>query len=716
MKTKLLALAAIAFSLLPGRGENVLSESFSTYPNGAIVGAPGSPWANNTGTAGSMLASNASLEINAGRSEDISAPLSRMLTNTTDTAAYASFNIRVLSLPSIGGAYMAHFISPGPAGLFRGRVWLSITNVSVSGKIRIGIGNSSASSSASTPWPAELDTNVVYKVVTRFDLTTGICTLWINPTSEADPSISDASTPAGAQAISSYGFRQATGEGVSRINDLRVGSTFADVAGANAPPSISAFPTIIIPANGSAGPVSFTIADSETPVAALILSRTSTNATLLPTNNIVFGGSGGSRNVTFTPVAAQEGASQVAITVTDGNGATATTTFLVIVGAPSISDIPNQVTPTNVPLTGIAFTVTDAETPNSLNVTATSTNQTLLSDANIIITGTGSSRTLSLTPFAGQAGLTLVTVTVSDGTQTASDTFLLTVFPNLGLIINEPFSYPNGTQIADPVNFPTPWLHHSGSNAQTLVNGGKVGMSATNTEDFNLELRPSPNLTFTPQSGVILYASFVVNFSLVPTSGGDYFAHYKDTGTINFRGRVFSSAQGAVAGQFRLGVANTAASIGTNGLHPTFLTTNQTYKVVTRYNVGTDETTLWINPSSEGSAKVTATDAATAITADSFALRQNTGIGNFTFDDLKVGTKFADVSDVVASYSLKVAKSGPDVVVFWPTAATGFTLQSATDLTLSNWVNVGTAPTVVGSENFVTNTSPAGNAFFRLKN
>jgi hypothetical protein len=42
MKTKLLALAALALSLLPGRSENVLSDSFG-YPNGPIVGALGCP-------------------------------------------------------------------------------------------------------------------------------------------------------------------------------------------------------------------------------------------------------------------------------------------------------------------------------------------------------------------------------------------------------------------------------------------------------------------------------------------------------------------------------------------------------------------------------------------------------------------------------------------------------------------------------------------------
>jgi hypothetical protein len=709
MKSKLLALAALALSLLPGRGENVLSDPFTTYPNGPIVGAPGSPWVQNTGTAGTMLATNGSLEVNAGRSEDIAAPLSRILsTNSGDIAVYSSFSLRVIGLPTSNGTYFAHFTGTANLGAHRGRVWTAITNA-VPGKFRLTMANSSNGNATNTLWPTDLETNVVYKVVTRLSLVTGISTLWIDPTSESDPSISGGDAP-GLSDISHYGFRQANGEGVNRINDLRVGSTFADVAGANAPPTISSISSTNIPANGSAGPIPFTISDIETPAASLILSRTSTNTTLLPTNNILFGGNGVNRTVTITPAAGEEGVSQVAITVTDGDGATATTTFTVIVGAPTISNIPNQVTPTNSTLSGIPFTVNDAETPGSLTVTATSTNTTLLPNANITVVGSGTSRTLTLAPVADQAGVTLITVTVSDGTQSASDTFLLTVFPKLGLLIDEPFTYPDAP-IADGS---TVWINHSGTFGQTLVRNGKLLINQTNSEDFNREFFPQ---VYAPSNGVILYASFVVNFTNLPSAGGGYFSHYKDDGTLNFRGRVFSSSQSAPAGQFRLGVANTAAAITTNGLHPTFLTTNQAYKVVTRYNVATAETTLWIEPSSEGSASVTATDAAGVINVYSYAFRQDNGMGVFTVDDLKVGTEFTDVSTVVPSYSLRVFKSGSNVVVAWPTAASGFALQSCDNLTSTNWQNVGTPPAVVGNENQVTFTPPfSTNAFFRLKN
>src|SRR6185436_6849791 len=109
MKKLLFTLFITTLSLLHVRGENLLGDSFS-YPNGAIVGAPGSPWVNTSGAAGTMLASNSSLEVNGNRAEDIAAPLSRTIsTDVGDTAAYASFNLRFLVLPTTNGNYFAHF-------------------------------------------------------------------------------------------------------------------------------------------------------------------------------------------------------------------------------------------------------------------------------------------------------------------------------------------------------------------------------------------------------------------------------------------------------------------------------------------------------------------------------------------------------------------------------------------------------------------------------
>ena len=104
------------------------------------------------------------------------------------------------------------------------------------------------------------------------------------------------------------------------------------------------------------------------------------------------------------------------ITVTTGNS------------LPTITDISDQSVAANTATGALAFTVGDVETPAaSLTATGSSSNNTLVPNANIVFGGSGANRTVTVTPATGESGTATITVTVSDGTDTASDTFLLTV-------------------------------------------------------------------------------------------------------------------------------------------------------------------------------------------------------------------------------------------------------------------------------------------------
>jgi hypothetical protein len=70
-------------------------------------------------------------------------------------------------------------------------------------------------------------------------------------------------------------------------------------------------------------------------------------------------------------------------------------------------------------VSGIDFTIGDDATPvGSLTVTVTSSNTTVVPNANLVLTGTGASRNLKITP--GAAGYSNITVTVNDGTNNTS--------------------------------------------------------------------------------------------------------------------------------------------------------------------------------------------------------------------------------------------------------------------------------------------------------
>ena len=64
---------------------------------------------------------------------------------------------------------------------------------------------------------------------------------------------------------------------------------------------------------------------------------------------------------------------------------------------------------------------------------------------------------------------------------------------------------------------------------------------------------------------------------------------------------------------------------------------------------------------------------------------------------------------------LKIRRSGPDVVVSWPSSSSNFVLQGTSALsTNAPFTNLVVTPAVVGSENVVTNSATNGTSFFRL--
>jgi hypothetical protein len=132
----------------------------------------------------------------------------------------------------------------------------------------------------------------------------------------------------------------------------------------------------------------------------LTLSGSSSNTTLVPNANIVFGGSGANRTVTVTPAANQFGTATITVTVTDGNSGTASDTFVLTVtsvnSAPTITDIANQTINEDANTGALAFTIGDVETPaGSLTLAGSSSNTTLVPNANIVFGGSNGSRTVT---------------------------------------------------------------------------------------------------------------------------------------------------------------------------------------------------------------------------------------------------------------------------------------------------------------------------------
>jgi autotransporter-associated beta strand protein len=94
---------------------------------------------------------------------------------------------------------------------------------------------------------------------------------------------------------------------------------------------------------------------------------------------------------------------------------------------PTISSIANQTVNENSATGPIAFTVGDAETADSLTVNGISSNASLVPPGSIVFSGSGSNRSVTVTPAANKSGTATITLAVTDGFTNATTSFLLTV-------------------------------------------------------------------------------------------------------------------------------------------------------------------------------------------------------------------------------------------------------------------------------------------------
>ena len=155
--------------------------------------------------------------------------------------------------------------------------------------------------------------------------------------------------------------------------------------------------------------------------------------------------------LTYTPAANASGSATVSVQLKDNGGTanggvdlspiqTFTVTVRPVNDRPTLADIGSQSTGEDSSLTDIAFTVDEgdgaSEDAQTLTVTATSSNTTLVPDGNITVnytadgTADATGGTLDITPAADQSGTTTIAVTVDDGQSadgTVSKTFTLTV-------------------------------------------------------------------------------------------------------------------------------------------------------------------------------------------------------------------------------------------------------------------------------------------------
>jgi hypothetical protein len=476
------------------------------------------------------------------------------------------------------------------------------------------------------------------------------------------------------------------------------------IPGGNTPPYISAISNQTIRVTQSTGPLSFTVLDAEDPATSLTVNATSSNPSIISPTNIMLSGNGASRSVNVT-AGAQSGSSAITVWVIDTGAKSNSTTFSVTALPanlpPMISTLPPTNTLVDLGTPPIAFAVADPETPaTDLTVSGVSANPILLPDSNIVFGGSGSNRTVTLTPATGQFGVAPVTLTVSDGTNTSNSSFALMVTPSPSLIFLDPFNYANGSLLT---NSGFLWQHRSGNIiGECQVTNGQLQVTADQSEDVSGTLIGAP---YSTGSGAVLYAAFKARFLTLPNSTPDYFAHF---GSNPHRGRIYPFIPtNAPFGTFHIGIGNSSFSTEL----PIDLTTNVTYTLVTRYNIDTTTATLWVNPIDESDPGATTTDSQSPAPISVYGFRQASSFDStILIDDLRIGLSFAAVTNSLPNspspIPLNYQGDGNKLVLTWNDPS--FALQSAPTLT-------GIFTNIPGATSPFTNALAGSAKFFRLK-
>lgn len=140
--------------------------------------------------------------------------------------------------------------------------------------------------------------------------------------------------------------------------------------------------------------------------------------------------------------------------------------------------------------TNIAFTVTDDDTPFfSVTVTARSSNTNLVPSTNIVFVGSGTSRTVGITPKANGSGTSTISLIANDGATSVTNTFVLTVTgvndgPTIGSVTNitilEDAAATNRTVIVTDVDTPMSLVTLTATSSNTNLVRTLVTGSSTN--------------------------------------------------------------------------------------------------------------------------------------------------------------------------------------------------------------------------------------------
>ncbi len=232
--------------------------------------------------------------------------------------------------------------------------------------------------------------------------------------------------------------------------------------------------------------------DIDTGFNNLILTATSSDVSIISNAGISFGATGPTTGLFIDPVANANGNAQITVTVDDGEFTRSTSFNLVVnpVNDPPTLSAAGSVTTNEDETTSTTIDLNDIDTGfNSLILTATSSDVTIVSNAGISLGTTGATISLFVDPAENANGNAIITVTVDDGEFTRTTSINLTVNPvndppvistsNTAITTNEDTA---GSTTFELLDFDTPLnrvILSATSSVQSVLPNNRITIGAT---------------------------------------------------------------------------------------------------------------------------------------------------------------------------------------------------------------------------------------------
>src|SRR5688572_806431 len=200
--------------------------------------------------------------------------------------------------------------------------------------------------------------------------------------------------------------------------------------------------------------------------------------------------------------------------------------------------------------------------------------------------------------------------------------FGLSSIASAAVLIDDSFTYTDGNLVGNDPAIGGACGEHSGAGAVPVqVSGGQISIAqgAGSREDVNSVYEGG----FVAGAGTKLYSAYdlTVNDPGAAITSA-YFSHFMQ-GTTIFPARVWVTTP--TTSGYRLAISMDGDLTDTTEGFTGDLSFGTTYRVVTLYDYDAQDGTLWIDPVSEASPSVTATDTTFSDEVTSYAFRQTTG-------------------------------------------------------------------------------------------